>query len=76
MLIVNYNSLLLKLASNTIQGVPRNMQITLNIVNDWAQVVVKSNSWPTDRSTRFQTLHTLAWLCLVNTDLRESLRLD
>lgn len=46
MLVVNYNSFLLKFAGYAIQAVPRNMQVTLDIVNDWAQVVVKSNSWP------------------------------
>lgn len=46
MLVVNYNSFLLKLAGYAIQAVPRNMQVTLNVVNDRAQVVVKSYSWP------------------------------
>lgn len=58
-MIVNLDSFLLKFASYPVQGVPRNMQVTVDIVDDWAQVVVKSNPWPTVRSTALCTLHML-----------------
>ena len=64
------------LTGHTIQAVSRDMQITLHIINDWAQMVVKSNSWPMLNSTGLILVTCLHAVSISSTTLRECLWLD